>query len=171
MVGFQTLSHRLQPVQHKSDTLGSAPTFAYSESGKLFCKNHPYAPDRVSNLDLLVIGSLVHCECSTLDHGATKAEAMVSGLAVLIVWSFGLNFVSSTSSKKPNIVIILADDLVHLVRVGMTSASMDLTRSPTPNIDALAYNGIILNSHYVPALCTPSRSALMTGKYPTHTGT
>ena len=41
---------------------------------------------------------------------------------------------------------------------------------PTPNIDDLANSGVILNNYYVLPVCSPTRSAIMTGRYPIHTG-
>jgi hypothetical protein len=40
----------------------------------------------------------------------------------------------------------------------------------TPNMEALASSGIILNNSYTLPMCTPTRAALMTGYYPIHTG-
>ena len=66
------------------------------------------------------------------------------------------------SQQKPNVIYIYADDL------GYGDVSYNgATKLHTPNIDQLASQGIIFsNGHTTSATCTPSRYALMTGRYP-----
>jgi arylsulfatase A-like enzyme len=72
----------------------------------------------------------------------------------------------SASARKPNILVILADDLGY-GDVGVHGCK-DI---PTPNIDAFARSGIRFSSGYVSApLCGPTRAALMTGRYQSRFG-
>jgi arylsulfatase A-like enzyme len=72
---------------------------------------------------------------------------------------------SILAADKPNIIYFLIDDLGY-ADCGF-NGGQDIR---TPNIDQLAKEGAILKSYYVQPVCSPTRSALMTGRYATHTG-
>lgn len=68
---------------------------------------------------------------------------------------------SITAIKKPNVVIFYVDDLGY----GDLS-SYGMTATQTPNVDALAAQGIrFTDAHSSAATCTPSRYSLLTGQY------
>ncbi|KAL4707476.1 hypothetical protein ACJJTC_000120 [Scirpophaga incertulas] len=73
--------------------------------------------------------------------------------------------VVAANSRSPHIVLIVADDL-GWDDVGFHGSN----EVQTPNIDALAAAGLVLQHHHVAPVCTPSRASLMTGKYAIHTG-
>lgn len=65
---------------------------------------------------------------------------------------------------KPNIVYIIADDL------GWKDIGYHGSDIATPNLDKLAQDGARLETYYAQPLCTPTRAALMTGRYPLRYG-
>lgn len=71
----------------------------------------------------------------------------------------------AAQDKRPNIVFILADDL------GRSDVGFNGGREiKTPHIDKLALSGARLEQFYVQPVCTPTRAALMTGRYPMRYG-
>ena len=72
--------------------------------------------------------------------------------------------VAARGADKPNIVFIMADDLGN-ADLGYRGGEIK-----TPNIDKLANAGVRCESFYGMPVCTPSRAALMTGRYPIRHG-
>jgi arylsulfatase A-like enzyme len=71
-----------------------------------------------------------------------------------------------SDGKRPNFVILFADDLGY----GDLQCYGDPTIR-TPNLDNMAKEGVQLTSFYVASsVCSPSRAALLTGKYPSNAG-
>lgn len=69
------------------------------------------------------------------------------------------------ADDRPNIVFLLADDLGY-ADCGFNGG----TEIATPHLDALAADGVVLESFYVQPVCSPTRGALMTGRYPIRLG-
>ena len=75
---------------------------------------------------------------------------------------------AKNGGKAPNIVYILLDD-VGFGEIGMDELSV-IRGYKTPNISAFAKQGLSLQRTYSEPSCTPTRVAMMTGRYPTRTG-
>ncbi len=76
----------------------------------------------------------------------------------------------SRTSDKPNIVVILVDDL-GFNEISSYGGGMGNGKVKTPNIDQLAADGVLCTNGYsATAVCSPSRAALLTGRFPTRFG-
>jgi arylsulfatase A-like enzyme len=80
-------------------------------------------------------------------------------LSLLLFFLCGQSF-----GNRPNIIIILTDDQ------GWGDVGYNNPKVYTPNMDKLAQSGALFSNHYVMAQCTPTRVALMTGRYPSRFG-
>src|SRR5215831_14948784 len=96
---------------------------------------------------------------------ATLASCTTAMTVIYAVSSASAQANSSPKAEgpagQPNIVHIVADDL-GWKDVGFNGAS-DIK---TPNLDKLAAEGAKFTQFYVQPMCTPTRAALMTGRYP-----
>jgi arylsulfatase A-like enzyme len=96
---------------------------------------------------------------------STILLSLTRALLVLLVAGLATSGFSASNSPRPNIVIFLVDDLGRS-DVGF----MGCKDIRTPQIDRLAQGGAVLDAYYVQPVCSPTRAALLTGRYATGTG-
>lgn len=95
-----------------------------------------------------------------------KDVALLLMVLLFICTSFAFSSNSKTEQNRPNIILIIADDLGY----GELGCQGN-TEIPTPHIDSLAAKGIRFTEGYVTAPnCSPSRAGILTGKIQTRFG-
>lgn len=83
---------------------------------------------------------------------------------ILMTATASTSIAAADQSSPPHIVVLLADDL------GWGDVGYHGSKIHTPNIDKLAKTGTRLGQFYVQPVCSPTRGALLTGRYPMRLG-
>jgi len=100
------------------------------------------------------------------EMNATRRNVLLAGTAMVaarIAAAAGIGAFAAgraAAATRPNILFILADDL------GWGDVGYHGSDIRTPNIDKLAETGARLEEYYVQPMCTPTRAAFMSGRYP-----
>src|SRR6266478_800224 len=84
-------------------------------------------------------------------------------VATILIVSL-VSTVAAADPKRPNIVVILSDDM------GFSDLGCMGGEIATPNLDALATGGVRFTQFYNTARCCPTRACLLTGLYPHQAG-
>ncbi len=96
-----------------------------------------------------------------------RANYLIAALGVAVAASVGQVSPASAQEKRPNILVIMADD------VGWSSLGsyhQGVKSIKTPNLDMLASEGMRFTDYYAQPSCTAGRAAFLTGQYPVRTG-
>jgi len=100
-----------------------------------------------------------------MDAKVKRASITLIALPIII---FLIPLVTVAQTEKPNIVLVLMDNF-GWGELGTYGGGV-LRGAPTPRIDSLAEDGMKLLNFNVEAQCTPSRAAILTGRYAVRTG-
>ena len=95
----------------------------------------------------------------------TRLSHRLATVATLVLALTSAISCLANSSRKPNVVLILADDLGHKDLGCMGSELYE-----TPNIDSLAKSSMTFENAYTSPTCSPSRAAILSGKNPARLG-
>ncbi len=102
----------------------------------------PMRPPRLSRMDLIAMAAFVLTSAASIQGG----------------------YCADTPATKPNVLYIVADDL------GWKDVGFHGSDIKTPNLDRLAAKGAVLDQYYAQPMCTPTRAAILTGRYPMRYG-
>ena len=83
-----------------------------------------------------------------------------SSLAALLAF-VALVLTGKQAEAKPHIILMILDD------IGRTDTGIyGESNIPTPRLNGIAKDGVIFENFYTQTVCSPTRSSLMTGRYP-----
>ena len=124
-------------------------------------------PRSLVEQDLFTQNALGQSSCCANALTCSQDLALADASTVIAAHNVAVNAAAQASGKKPNIVVIMGDD-IGIWNIGAYHRGMMAGR--TPHLDKIAAEGMIFTDYYAEASCTAGRANFITGELPFRTG-